>query len=209
MKKGTLCIIAGLLLVAAALFLVGYNIWDNARAGAAAQEVVEQLLPKIDPDPVPPQGRTHDRPGEIEYPDYILNPHMDMPAVNVDGSDYIGLISIPSAERVLPVFADWDYEKMKTGPCRYSGSVYLDNMVICAHNYVVQFGPLRYLSYGDDVTFTDMDGNVFYYKVMEVEILQPTEIEKMKTGDWDLTLFTCTLDGTTRVTVRCEKTEAE
>ena len=43
-KTGTICIILGLLLIAAALGLVGYNIWDDARAGQASAAVAEELL---------------------------------------------------------------------------------------------------------------------------------------------------------------------
>jgi sortase A len=40
-----------------------------------------------------------------------------------------------------------------------------------------------------------------------LEILRPTAVEEMISGDWDLTLFTCTIGGATRVTIRCEKTK--
>ena len=52
-----------------------------------------------------------------------------------------------------------------------------------------------------------MDGNVFRYEVVELETLMPTAIEEMTSGDWDLTLFTCTIGGGSRVTVRCELAE--
>lgn len=195
MKKGNIFIFTGLLLVAAALFLTGYNLWDNYRAGKAASAALEQLVPMIGEVPT----------DEIEYPDYVLNPNMDMPVKKIDGADYIGVISISAIDRELPVFSEWNYTNLKTAPCRYVGSAYLNNMVICAHNYDIHFGSLKYLSYGDTVTFTDMDGNVFTYKVIEIETLQPTAIDAMTTGGWDLTLFTCTIGGATRVTVRCER----
>ena len=37
--------------------------------------------------------------------------------------------------------------------------------------------------------------------------MDSTAIEEMVTGDWDLTLFTCTLSGQTRFTVRCIRSE--
>ena len=55
------------------------------------------------------------------------------------------------------------------------------------------------------VYFTDMDGNRFTYQVVSFEVLQPNQIEEMCDEQWDLTLFTCTLGGRTRFTVRCEK----
>ena len=48
-----------------------------------------------------------------------------------------------------------------------------------------------------------MDGNTFYYEVMYVEILDNNAVEEMSAGQWDLTLFTCTYGGATRITVRC------
>ena len=39
----------------------------------------------------------------------------------------------------------------------------------------------------------------------EIERLRPTAVKEMTSGDWDLTLFTCTVGGQSRVTVRCEK----
>ena len=50
-----------------------------------------------------------------------------------------------------------------------------------------------------------MDGNVFSYEVTLLEILQPNEADEMESGDWDLTLFTCTVGGKSRVTVRCKR----
>ena len=42
----------------------------------------------------------------------------------------------------------------------------------------------------------------------ETEVLAPTDIEGMESGDWDLTMFTCTIGGKSRVTVRCDRLEA-
>ena len=60
------------------------------------------------------------------------------------------------------------------------------------------------LKAGDTITFTDVDGNVFTYQMVERETLLPASIEEMESGDWDLTLFTCTVGGKSRVTVRFE-----
>ena len=40
------------------------------------------------------------------------------------------------------------------------------------------------------------------FAVAETEVLEATAIEEMVTGGWALTLFTCTLSGQTRFTVR-------
>ena len=57
--------------------------------------------------------------------------------------------------------------------------------------------------YYTDVTITDVDGHIFAYEVISLESLMPTAVEEMESGDWDLTLFTCTVGGRTRVVVRC------
>ena len=129
-----------------------------------------------------------------------------MPPVSFDGNDYIGRVDVPSLGLSLPVISEWSYPRLKIAPCRYTGSAYLDNLIIAAHNYSSHFGNLNRLNTGDTVTFTDVDGNQFTYAVSLIEDLPGTAIEEMQAGEWDLTLFTCTLGGRSRVTVRCERT---
>ena len=102
----------GLQLMAAALFLTGFNLWDESRARRAADRI-EARMPRAAEDSRIPADA-----GEVEIPDYLLNPNMEMP---------------------------------------------------------------------------------------EIQILQPGDVEEMLSGGWALTLFTCTLGGRTRVTVRCEE----
>ncbi len=205
MKRRNIPILLGLLLIAAALFLTLYNFWDGARAEKSVRQASGRLEALIPPPPEPQPEDTP--PEEIMYPDYILNPEMDMPEKEVDGVAYIGSLSIPSLELELPVISQWSYPNLKIAPCRYTGSAYLDDLVIAAHNYESHFGRLKELSQGDEVVFTDMAGNVFRYEVAELETLAPTAIEEMTAGEYDLTLFTCTIGGKSRVTVRCDKIE--
>ena len=48
-------------------------------------------------------------------------------------------------------------------------------MVIAGHNYSSHFGNLKNLSQDDTVIFTDVDGNRFHYRVIELETLAPDE----------------------------------
>ncbi len=123
----------------------------------------------------------------------------------IDGEWYIGLLSIPSLQIELPIFEHYVYDQLRYTPCRYAGSYLTDNLIIAAHNYSTHFGKIRQLDSGDVIEFTDMAGNVYRYQVMQTEILSDTATEEMKAGDWDLTLFTCTLSGAERVTVRCDR----
>lgn len=201
-KKGLILITLGILLLLGAAGLAGYNIWDENRAAESVESILRQmdtLIPK--PDEV-------ERP-EGMIPDYLLAPKMEMPTVEVEENKYIGYITIPAIGIDLPVMGEWSYPNLKIAPCRYAGSAYLDDLVICAHNYAHHFGSLSQLSIGDRVEFIDVDGNLFEYSVAEKEQLNPDEAARMLSGGWDLSLFTCTLGGQYRVTIRCERVETE
>lgn len=140
-----------------------------------------------------------------------LDPTQEMTVTELNGWDYIGYLSIPSIGLELPVMSQWSYAGLKIAPGRYSGSTYADNMVVCAHNYAKHFSPIKWLTEGAQVYFTDMDGMRWTYEVSYVENLQPTQIEEMtekteESDEWDLTLFTCTTGGSARCAVRCVRT---
>ena len=192
---------AGLLLIAAALALAAYNVIDAQRAARSAAQALEALSQTTAVSATDPEQASAD-----DAPAYLADPEMPMPTVSFDGNDYIGRVDVPSLGLSLPVISEWSYPRLKIAPCRYTGSAYLDNLIIAAHNYGSHFGNLNRLNNGDTVTFTDVDGNQFTYAVSLIEDLPGTDIEEMQSGEWDLTLFTCTLGGRSRVTVRCERT---
>lgn len=192
-NRGTVWINAGLLLIAAALFLSVYNEWESREARDSARQVIAQLCDAL--------------PTEAGEPTTLPDVRREMPVKTINGRDYIGVLSIPSLELELPVISQWDYPALKVAPCRYSGSLYQDNLIICAHNYASHFGKLKELQPGDIVLFTDMDEHVVTFQMVERETLNPMDAEGMEAGDWDLTLFTCTIDGQTRVTIRLERVE--
>lgn len=204
--KGNVWIILGLLLLAAALFLTVWNMNQANEAGDQAQEVVEAIVAQIAQRQMPEEGPVAET-LDLSQPDYLRFPNMEMPTTSIRGYDYIGVLEIPALRLELPIMSTWDYTRLRAAPCRYQGSAYLNNMILCAHNYTTHFGRIKNLTVGDNVTFTDVDGNVFFYRVAAVETLAPTAVEEMEAGEWDLTLFTCTVGGSTRVTVRCEAIE--
>lgn len=128
-----------------------------------------------------------------------------MTEVVIEGYGYIGYLSIPSLDLDLPIMADWDYDRLQIAPCRYSGTLKGEDLVLMAHNYSHHFGRLSELTQEDTVIFTDMDGNMTEYEVIVLDILPPDAIEEMTAGDFDLTLFTCTYGGQSRITVYCNK----
>lgn len=198
-KKGSVWISVGIALIIVSFAIVTFNFWETMiekKNSSLAMNELDNSIRNV--------SSTND---SMFIPDYILNPYMDMPVQKIDGYSYIGVIEVPTLGFRLPVQDEWSYPNMKISPCRYKGSVYLENMIICAHNSSAHFGSLKTLNEGDEVYFTDIDGNQFAYQVKGIEILSPTAVDEMESGDWDLTLFTCTLGGGARVTVRCSKVE--
>lgn len=114
------------------------------------------------------------------------------------------MLEVPDKNVRLPVMDDWSEENLKLTPCRYAGSLYRGDMVIAGHNYYRHFSPIKWLEVGTEVRFTDVNGNVFIYEVCSRETIAADDVDGMLTGEWDLTLFTCTTGGRSRVAVRCE-----
>ena len=203
-KKGIGLIIIGILFIFAAGGLSIYNLIEDRNAKDFSEKAASLLEGQI---VIKEDSAVYENVAEAEIPDYILNPEMDMPEEEIDGIKYIGTLSIPKIDLLLPVISEWSYPNLKIAPCRYFGSAYLDNLVIAAHNYKSHFKELENLSPGDEIVFMDMDGNKFCYFVAAKEVLPPEAAEEMTNGEWDLTLFTCNATGTFRVAVRCDKTE--
>lgn len=201
-KAGILCMVLGAALVAAALLLVFWN-YREAETAALSSEAA---LPQVKEAILKETGEI--REDGAADPAALPDPYdPEMTVVEIDGYGYVGYLTIPSLGLELPVMAEWDYVRLRLAPCRYSGSTKTGDLVIAAHNYARHFGALQTLQAGDEVRFTDMDGVVTAYEVAAVEILQPTAVEEMTCGEFDLTLFTCTYGGQSRVTVRCERRE--
>lgn len=188
-KIAVTLMITGFVLILSAAALLFYNYSENKKAEEQSQQLINNLKDYIS------QHESSFVPDAFEK---------EMTIVDIDGYGYIGYLYIPDLEVDLPVMADWDYTRLKISPCRYYGSTYTDNLVIAAHNYSSHFGYIGNLQKGAYVMFTDMDSNVTTYQVTSVELLNPTDVDKVKdTGD-DLILYTCTYGGAQRITVRCE-----
>lgn len=223
MRRNTaaaLLMTAGVLFLLAALVLTGYNLWDEKNAAQTSGQALEQLLEVIpsqlpqteeggeeSPEETDELAQTPILPlpsaGEVEIPDHILNPEMELPEQSVNGESYIGVLEIPALGLRLPIISQWSDRALKSAPCRYAGSPYTEDLIIAGHNYRSHFADLKSLPEDSPVYFTDLDGNRFPYRVVLIETLASTDVEEMESGDWALTLFTCTSGGQHRVAVRC------
>lgn len=190
-KIGTAVTVTGILLLLAAIGLTLFNLWDESKAGQAAAGALDGILQEMENEGDSPEVSAWSQEAE-------------MPVAELDGAAYLGILEIPALALALPVRDTWSYPNLRKTPCRYTGGLYAGNMVIAGHNYDSHFGRLKELKAGDEVLFTDMDKNQTAYRVTEVDTLAPEAIEEMTgEGPWDLTLFTCTIGGRSRVTVRC------
>lgn len=187
-RLGCICTALGVLCILAAAALAIHNRWQDRAAEETARQTLEQLAETI---------LAEEAPGDPDG------------GVTVEGRRYLGFLSLPTLERELPVLLDWDMEGLKGSPARYAGSFGGGGLVIGAHNYDRHFGGLSRLRSGDAVYLTDGAGTVHRYVVERVETLALEDVAEMTDTQWDLTLFTCTYGGQSRVTVRCTAAGAD
>lgn len=188
---------AGVILLAAAVGLTLWNVQTDLKAAQSRDTILLQLADVMPEEDEP----AADKPPATESPatEEVL------PSVPIDGRNYMGAIRFPSLDLELPVLAEYTLPALKIAPAVYSGTPEGNDLVICAHNYRSHFGPLNRLSLGDEVLMRTVDGAVYRYTVAATEIVSPLAVQDVTNGQWDLTLFTCTLGGKTRFVVRCDR----
>ena len=212
-KIGYSLIAVGIVLVICACMLVLSNQRENEMAQKQSEEVLEQVIAAIKAEPetvvdsaAAETGTDTDAGAEAGQDEGPVISRVEVrQTVRVDGNDYMGYLTIPDLGKILPIMADWSYAKLRIAPCRYVGGVQTDDLVICAHNYASHFGDIGKLTPGAIVSFTDVNGIVTDCEVVLVTVLTPDAKEEMTSGEYPLTLFTCTYGGEKRVTVRCRK----
>lgn len=184
-KRGVILLVCGILLLLAAAGWTLANTLIDRQAGEDSAKYMEEITQQMKEN-----QRAAAAPEEAE------------PVFTVDGDRFCGYVVIDKIDIELPVFSDWDYNRLLEAPCRYTGSVETGDLIVVAHNYKTHFGNLKTLVPGDEAVFYDAAGKKYEYAVSELVILDGTAVEEMQAGDWDFTLFTCTVGGKQRVTVR-------
>lgn len=200
-KFGTVLILLGLCCVLVAAGFFAYNQYEEHRAARGAASVMPQMVDAIlsqETQPVPQETR------DPELPEEETEPPGPMKTVEIDGHEYIGFLTITALKLELPVMADWSYPKLQINPCRFYGSIYTDNLVLMAHNYAKHFGGISGLSQGERVLFTDVDGHIWKFEVVDIQTTAANDAETLTCGEYDLVLFTCTYGGKSRVMVGCD-----
>ena len=114
-KKGSIQIVLGVLLILSGILLAVYNLREEKEAEKASQEAVIQLDEIVTAEK---EENVRDAETEVLLPDYILDPEMEMPTRLIDGWNYIGILEIPDLNLYLPIIDEWSYPALKIAPCR-------------------------------------------------------------------------------------------
>ena len=192
MSKGKILVIIGVFLILISLTMTVYNKYEDLKAGKDANETLNIIKNEIT--------------SQKHVVDTLPTDEVrEMKTININGDEFIGTITIPSINLELPVLSKFSNSNLKKAPCRYYGNLFTNDLIICAHAYETFFANLNKLKQNDLIIFTDVDGNIYTYEVLEGEVLKETDVDKMVNNEFDLTLYTCTYDNTGRITVRCNR----
>lgn len=205
-KIGISCMLIGFILISSAIFLFLSNQSEEKAAETHAQKVIPILMEEAKQSQAFLETESElldNTPVELLTAEDLI-----MKETIIDGHAYIGYLNIPDLDLTLPVMSEWSYTKLNISPCRFSGSLRGENMVILAHNYTSHFGNLKNVTEGSHIIFTDMNGEIWEYEVVALDILPADAVEEMTSGEYALTLFTCATNRTHRVTIRCNKFES-
>ena len=208
--RGIFLITLGLLMsVSAAVIFARYE-YQAEIAGANAEILLDALEAQIQQrvessrhSPAKQENPTSELPKTTIQPEAS-----ERPQATLEGYELVGIVRVPSLGLELPVLDSWDYDLLKIAPCRYSGSTETGDLILLAHNYERHFGTLKKAQIGTEVEFCDVNGTVYRYEIAAAEILKKTELDRLTSSDYDLTLFTCTNGGYSRYVVRCTQVSA-
>ena len=166
------CVISGVCLLLAALVVLSLWQWSISASEQKNQEYINTIRTLI-PEP---QGAVLEE-----------KSNNTMPAISIEGTDFLGVLEMPKFDSALPICADW--EKTSKYPCRFSGSVYDQTIKIGATSQKGQYDFYPEISVGDSVLFTDAEGNRYSYTVTNLQYENHADKTALNRNDSSLTLF--------------------
>lgn len=128
-----------------------------------------------------------------------------MPMLELDGANFIGIFDLPIYDVTLPIYAEWKKENITKYPCRYSGSVYDDSLIIGASDNQGQFDFMKIITTGDVMYVTDVTGLRYSYTVDKIEKTKDITTENLTSEDSDLVLFARSTYSFDYTIIRCKK----
>ena len=179
-------IIVGAILVVASIGLLFFNMrgYDIDTDSAIVQ--IEKLLPNITQSVPQEKGNNA------------------MSSMEIAGESYVALLEMDMFKFKMPVRSVWDEKAVEAVPCRYSGSVYNNTLVIASTDEKGQMDFVNNINTGDRLNLTTMRGEQFSYKVVKVENSNTATAEELNTDEFDLTIFVEYSGHTDYLFIRCE-----
>lgn len=179
-------ITVGAILVVASIGLLFFNMrgYDIDTDSAIVQ--IEKLLPNITQSVPQEKGNNA------------------MSSMEIAGESYVALLEMDMFKFKMPVRSVWDEKAVEAVPCRYSGSVYNNTLVIASTDEKGQMDFVNNINTGDRLNLTTMRGEQFSYKVVKVENSNTATAEELNTDEFDLTIFVEYSGHTDYLFIRCE-----
>lgn len=186
----SICLLAGIGFLAAGAVVLAAWQW-GIRSSAQKAETYVNTLRTLMPEP---QNAVHE----------VWN-NASMPVLSIEGTDFLGILDLPSHGSSLPVCAHWG--KSSRYPCRFSGSIYDGTMQIGGTSQKGQYDFYREISAGDPVFFTDITGNRYTYTVTDIRYRKHADQDALQSTDAALKLFIKNVYGFDYVIIFCDVPE--
>ena len=183
--------ILGVLALVGALLFAGVTVAQQYGAAKSRERILATLDEQL------PDERVHAIPG-------VPKASFFMPALNVAGHDYVGIVELPDRGVRLPVMTDWTKESVRLTAGVYHGTASTGNLVIGGNNTFGQFRTLVQVDDGEEAIFTDITGAEYHYEVTSVETIPTADFDKLldKKEAWQLVLFAPSFSGIQQTVIR-------
>ena len=155
---------------------------------------------------------------EINVEEEVEETTDEIPSVQAitsnNGTEYyiIGTINIPLIGVNYPILSETTTELLKISPCKFWGADpnQIGNFCIVGHNYrnSLFFSKVPNLENGDIIEITDLSGKTIEYSIYDKFIIDPEDTSctsQLTNGRREITIITCTNDGTQRVVVKARE----
>ena len=182
-----ICILAGIGLLAVAGVMMLFWQWNIRTSQKQSQTYVDTLRTLI---PEPQSA--------------VLEARRDntMPVLSLNGTDFIGILEMPLYDSALPVCGDWC--EPSRYPHRFGGSIYEGSLQIGGTTQPGQYDFYREISVGDQIFFTDMEGNRYTLEVSDLRYEKHADQAALQRHNVPLTLFLKNIYGFEYLIVFCD-----
>lgn len=164
---GVLLLLAAIVLLIAAQVSKKQAVRDSERIVATLYDLMPQIHGEVTDDRV----------------------NMMMPAMEIDGVSFCGILELPVYNARLPIRESWDRAAVLSVPCKYFGSIYDGSLMIGGSDSQGQFDFMQQITKGDRVYVTDLTGGRYSYTVSVVKKTGDVSTDYLLGINADLVLF--------------------